>query len=369
MVDKYYKDFGLNNKLPKDELEKQELYLLYKRPKKDKGKNKSHYNTVYSENYEHFADLLFLPTDDGYKYALVVTDIGTKKSDAEPLKTKNPEEVAKAFETIYDRDILDYPELVQTDSGTEFKGAVKKLFEKHKIAMRTGKPGRSRQLAPVERTNQYIGNILLKRQQAQELLTGEKSTEWIDDLPDAIEAINKKRGQEPPKPSFNSFQCEGDTCNLLRIGTKVRPKLDHPIDPVTGRQLPGNFRGADIKFEPMVRIVKNIMLLPDQPPLYQLNDIKNPEKIDQTVAYTKNQLQVVPKGERPPPTSVIRGKPNTYVVKKLHDKKKIKNQIHYLVEWKGYPDKKDFTWEKRANLLEDVPLEVYTFEKKLKNNL
>ena len=272
----------------------------------------------------------------------------------------------KAFKTIYDRDILDYPELIQTDSGTEFKGAVKKFFEKQKVAMRTGKPGRSRQLAPVERTNQYVGNILLKRQQAQELLTGEKSTEWTDDLPDAIEAINKKRGQKPPKPSWNTFKCEGDSCKLLKIGTKVRPQLDHPIDPITGRQLPGQFRGGDIKFDPTVRIIKNIMLLPDQPPLYQLNDIKEPNNIDQSVAYTKNQLQVVPKNEKPPPPSVIRGKPTTYVVNKLHDKKKIKNQVYYLVEWKGYPDKKDFTWERRANLLQDVPLVVYEYEKKEK---
>ena len=35
------------------------------------------------------ADLLFLPNDNGYKYLLVVVDIATRKTDAEPIKNKD----------------------------------------------------------------------------------------------------------------------------------------------------------------------------------------------------------------------------------------------------------------------------------------
>ena len=46
--------------------------------------------------YIYQADLLFLPNDEGYKYALVVVDIGSGLCDAEPLKSKKTTEVKSA---------------------------------------------------------------------------------------------------------------------------------------------------------------------------------------------------------------------------------------------------------------------------------
>jgi len=80
----FYKDFGLLKKPDKKRLNKQELYLLYKRPQRDKGANAPSYNNTYSKDVDHQADLLFLPNDNGYRYALVVTDLATRLSDAEP---------------------------------------------------------------------------------------------------------------------------------------------------------------------------------------------------------------------------------------------------------------------------------------------
>ncbi len=362
---KFYKDFGLLTKPDKKTLDKQELYLLYKRPKKDKGINIPHYNNVYSKDVDHQADLLFLPNDDGYKYALVVTDVATRISDAVPLKSKNAKEVRNGFKKIYEKGLLKLPDTIRTDSGSEFRGEVKEFFDKHNVYLKYGKPGRSRQLAVVEKTNQMLGNLLLKRMQAQELLTGQVSREWVEDLPRAIKYINRKRKRKPPKVSYDLFECEGDSCNLLDIGTKVRPILDKPIDYVTGKRVHGKFRGADIKWDPEVRIIKNILLLPDQPPLYQLNDKNDIDKIDQTVAYTKNQLQVVPKDEEAPHPSVIRGHPDTYVVQKILDKKKFNGRIYYKVKWKGYPES-EATWEPRTRLIEDVPILVKEFENRLK---
>ena len=105
----FYKDFGLLKKPDKKRLNKQELYLLYKRPQRDKGANAPSYNNTYSKDVDHQADLLFLPNDNGYRYALVVTDLATRLSDAEPLKSKDTHKVAKGFERIYNRKILDKP--------------------------------------------------------------------------------------------------------------------------------------------------------------------------------------------------------------------------------------------------------------------
>ena len=361
---KFYKDFGLLSKPDKETLNKQELYLLYKRPKKDKGENVPHFDNVYAKDVDHQADLLFLPNDDGYKYALVVTDVATRISDAVPLRSKNAKEVMKGFKKIYERGLLKLPNTIRTDPGSEFKGEVKKYFDKNGVYIKYGKAGRSRQLAVVEKTNQLLGNLLLKRMQAQELLTGERSNEWVDDLPKAIKIINKKRKKKPPKVSYDTFDCEGDACNLLAIGTKVRPILDKPIDYVSGKRVHGKFRGADIKWDPEVRIIKNILLLPDQPPLYQLNDKNDIDKIDQSVAYTKNQLQVVPEDEEAPDPIVIRGEPKTFVVQKILDKKKVNGKIYYKVKWKGYPES-EATWEPRSQLIEDVPLIVREYERNL----
>ena len=43
-------------------------------------------------------DTLYLPEDNGYKYLLVLVDLATSLCDAEPLKTKTPEETKKALE-------------------------------------------------------------------------------------------------------------------------------------------------------------------------------------------------------------------------------------------------------------------------------
>jgi len=72
-----------------------ELSNIFKKPKKDTGLNSLDCNFAYSPNVSHQADLLFLPDDKGYRYALVVTDIANRLSDVKPLKTKNSDEVAE----------------------------------------------------------------------------------------------------------------------------------------------------------------------------------------------------------------------------------------------------------------------------------
>ena len=74
-----------------------ELNLLMKKVQKEKGKNQMPTIQIYKKNGYHQADLLFLPSDRGYKYALVVVDTSTKITDAEPLKTKTAITVKKAL--------------------------------------------------------------------------------------------------------------------------------------------------------------------------------------------------------------------------------------------------------------------------------
>ena len=65
---------------------------------------------VATPNSVHQADLLFLTHDKLrrkiYKYALTVVDIASRYKEAEPLTSKNSDEVAKAFQSIYKRSPL-----------------------------------------------------------------------------------------------------------------------------------------------------------------------------------------------------------------------------------------------------------------------
>src|SRR6185437_6395491 len=90
--------FGINEKQRKN----QELFKLHEVPQREKGDNAPKFQPQ-KPNMVHRADLLFLPDDKGYKYALVVVDIGSRYCDAVPLKTKSNAEVIKAFNTIYTR--------------------------------------------------------------------------------------------------------------------------------------------------------------------------------------------------------------------------------------------------------------------------
>ena len=142
----------------------------------------------------------------------------------------------------------------------------------------------------------------------------------------------------------------------------MRVVLDKPLSTFE-KQIPGSsFRATDIRWSRKVSYVSNIILDGGQPPLYQVDDKKAP-------AYTRNQLQVVDMKtlQDPPASLVMEGNVNdySYVVKNIIEKRKKKNKIEYLVVWKGFPAKKDHTWEPRADLLKfpDSKEKVEKYEK------
>lgn len=354
-METFYKDFGITPIKDKKNLKQQELYNLFKKPIKDYDPPK--YTNSYSKNYNHQADLLFLPDDNGFKYALVVTDIATRISDAEPLKSKNSDDVKKAFKKIYDREILKLPYRIDLDSGTEFKSSVKKYFEDNGVFIKYGVTGRHRQLAMVERTNMYLGKALFMRMYASELLTGQTEKGWVTDLPVMISSLNKVRERKISEPPTDSH-CQGKSCDVLEIGTRVRVQLDNPKEYVGGEKLHGTFRATDMRYDPEIRTVGTYMFLPGQPPLYFLNSVKDPKKFDMKVAYTKAQLQIVPQNEKPPPPSVLRGEHDTYVAESIISKKRENGKIFYKVKWKAF---NEATWEPAKVIEKQLPKLVKEF--------
>ena len=151
---------------------------------------------VAAPNSVHQADLLFLPHDKlrrkTYKYALTVVDIASRYKEAEPLTSKDSNEVARAFQAIYRRGPLTWPSMLQVDPGREFMGGVTKEMELHKTYIRRGRTDIHRDQAIVERFNRTLAERLFGHQYAVEMLHAGRSTVWVKRLPDVVNALNNE---------------------------------------------------------------------------------------------------------------------------------------------------------------------------------
>jgi hypothetical protein len=351
-MNKYYKTFTLS-KVPYSELKNEEHANLHKRPPKEK-RSECPKIIVWKANAVHQADLCQMPKDSkGFSYFLTVVDIATRNIDAEPLKSKRADEVLKAFKKIYKRNYLNPPTVrLEVDAGTEFKSVVQDYFiNELGVLVKIGQPGRHRQQCYAERANQILQEPLIQRMTAQEMLTGETSTEWSLDLPIMVKTLNKSWQRDPPKIPRGPPKITKNTV-LLPEGTKVRVALDEPIS-VLGKKLHGKFRTGDIRWNPEIKVIKKLILSPEQPPMYLVNGPHGKLKVSRC-AYTKKQLQVIPNQENPPPDSVIRGTPKRYIPEKILKQRTQKGQLQYLVKWKRYPESQA-TWEPANQLNQDVP--------------
>ena len=310
-------------------------------------------------NYANLqADLLFLPNDGGYRYALVVVDTTSRKADARPLKTKNPSEVLKGLKSIFAGKYLQLPgRALETDDGTEFKGSVDTYLDKKDIQHKVGRPGRSRQQGLVENVNKVIGKAIMTKQNDNELDTGVTDRGWIDLLPKIISAYNTYVSKTRPSvkeriKDMDTAKCSGSSCKLLEEGTRVHVILDKPKDAATGNKLHGKFRSGDLRFEERIRTITKVSLKPNQPVLYTISGIGN-------VLYTREQLRLASKEDQQEKA----GNPDPdkkYVISKLVSRFKKGNRIYFKVKWKGYEKTSD---EPRAGLMKEVPDLVKAYEK------
>lgn len=303
-----------------------------------------------------------------------------------PIKEKTQKATIKGFKKIYSRPsktrILDKPIAMQTDAGVEFVGNTARAFFKAEgIALRVGKPGRSRQQAMVESHNGQITQLITLRQNEEELITGEPSREWIADIPLILELLNEDLGRTPPsetdvgdepvcskseawkKKAKGKRAKEMPTCDLLPKGTKVRAILDKPVSLADGKKLIGTFRVGDSRWETTVRTVVQQILKPGNPPLYLVSDRKN-------VAYTRAQLQVVDEAESQPSATSkaqVRFIAESILKDKMVGRGK-KRGKQYLVQWKDPTGEfkkagTDTSWEPADKVIADVPTIVGAYEK------
>ena len=261
-------------------------------------------------NKVHQADLLFLPHDKlprgrkVFKYALTVIDVASRYKEAEPITSENSDEVAKAFQTIYKRSPLTWPEMLQVDPGREFMGAVTKEMEHHKTFIRRGRVDIHRDQAIVERFNQTLAERLFGHQYAVEmrLPEGQRSTAWVKRLPDVVSALNNevtslidkkpavaiKEKAVYSKPSTSYSRPVGKNKKLLPSLVQVR-YLYQP-----GELEGGTKRATDPIWSLKVFSIERSFTKPEQPVLYYLRD--GPKR-----GFVREEPLVVPPNTQLPP--------------------------------------------------------------------
>ncbi|GET55211.1 chromobox protein homolog 1-like isoform X1 [Rhizophagus irregularis DAOM 181602=DAOM 197198] len=175
--------------------------------------------------------------------------------------------------------------------------------------------------------------------------------EVAEDFHDVVSKIDEIWQRNPPDIPTGSPKVSKKT-ELLSEGTRVRVKLDEPIS-VLGNKLHGKFHTGDIRWNPNIRVIKKMILSPEQPPTYLLDGLYGRLGVSRC-AYTRKELQIVPENEYPPPNSVIRGQPERFVPERILRHRIRKGQDQYLVKWERYPDT-EATWEPADWLEEDVP--------------
>ena len=134
------------------------------------------------------ADLMEFPQykfrNRGYRFALILIDVFTKKLYTAPLKKKTKEETAKAFEAIF-HDFDEFPINLVTDKGLEFYNSeVRKIFDSYGIN-HYSTPTKTKWKASVaERVIRTIKSRLFKYFKA------DKTTNWVDVLPEFTKNYN-----------------------------------------------------------------------------------------------------------------------------------------------------------------------------------
>ena len=98
--------------------------------------DRPHYQ-VTIPNEMHQFDLLYMPLDtlygNKYKYILARIDAASRYKVARLLRTKQARDVAEMIADIYKVGPLTYPKIFQCNNGSEFKGEVTKMLEKHEV--------------------------------------------------------------------------------------------------------------------------------------------------------------------------------------------------------------------------------------------
>jgi hypothetical protein len=138
-----------------------------------------------SEQMRAQMDLVDLSTSPskGNSFILVVLNVWNRMGFAIPVEDKRAKSVATGLSILLDDPKL-APEIISTDSGNEWKGAVEALLQERQIVHRTKDPSDVNALAAVDRFIQTL------KKRLAENLASEKG-EWADRVAEVVRQYNE----------------------------------------------------------------------------------------------------------------------------------------------------------------------------------
>jgi hypothetical protein len=258
-------------------------------PKKDKRANFAQIS-VPERGQMVMLDTLHLPSDNGYMYSLVAIDVATNNVDAEPMRDRTALTIREAFKIILKRKFIKSPSLIITDAGQEFKGVFKQYLKDKDIGHQITRVGRHTQTLNVDRLYYILGKHLNLAMLEDEIRGGKTSRKWKARQTELIKILNSPKYIKKPETEINvnksDIKAVGSARQVLPVGTRVRVKLDAPVDNIEQRRLHGKFRAGDARYSHDIHTIKFIYMNPNQPVLYQVSGIND-------CVYIKSQLLVV----------------------------------------------------------------------------
>ena len=247
------------------------------------------------------ADILHLPTDDGFKYLLLVEDVHNSLCGAQALKTMNMSEICRAFDEVFDSKYLLMPKCLQVDNQFNVE-PIKEWAERNHVNLKFTEPNFHRQQAHINNLCKIIGRWLYQLQVDRELKTGKENTEWHHDYKNLIKILNEHRlksmhlndNYDIKKKYQNKdtdIKFNKNNRDILMPGTKIHlavRRAEH-VD-TFGKKLIGH-RATDISFE-QHRTFKVVapVFIPGSPPLYRIKD-ENGHVLN--CMFTREQMQPI----------------------------------------------------------------------------
>lgn len=194
--------------------------------------HKSQYNKIRSKivaNYPYEfvqIDLLdmhqFFRTNQGNRWILIAIDIFTRKSFAQPIKTKRSVEVAPAMEHII-KEIGSEITNIESDDGPEFRGVFKNLMQKYNINHQVF-TNDHHTLGVINGFSRTIKNMIYND------FTFRNSTNWIDHLQSFVKAYNHRPHQALNNLSpIESFKHLSEVWDINNLKSKIQPHHNYNV--------------------------------------------------------------------------------------------------------------------------------------------
>jgi hypothetical protein len=186
----------------------------------------------------------------------------------EPIKVLDSTTAETALIKIYNRGILSQPKIIQSDSGSEFKGAFNDYLQDKDIMHITAPANRHRMVAIVENKNKLLGRLIFHLLNYKDLVDERNrreeggrrrpkrkdkgATDWYvnnESFRQLIHTVNEMNNFEPiTEAKSDDLKITRGNKNILPVGTRVYVALDQPEE-ITNAPVFKNFTESDVGYQ------------------------------------------------------------------------------------------------------------------------